>query len=316
LASVFAALAAVFSLAHAQTAGIRPLRIVVPATPAGGIDANARVLAAELSAVLAQTVIVDNRPGGSGNIGADYVAKSAPDGRTVLLTTNTYTINAAVSKSLPFDPLTDLAPISMLGTAPLVFAANANVPVLDLAQLVALSRNKDSQLSYASCATGGVQHLAGELFKSMTGADIIHIPYKGCAPAIMDVAGGQVSLAIVPISTAMPHVQSGKVRALALTTKKRTALAPEVPSAEEAGLSGYHVDTWYGLFVAGKTPRDVVERVNATMVRTLGREELVKKLLAQGVEPAPGSADDFGRVVRSDIERWRKLARELKLELD
>jgi tripartite-type tricarboxylate transporter receptor subunit TctC len=274
------------------------------------------VLAAELGSVLGESVIVDNRPGASGNIGADHVAKSAPDGRTVLLTTNTYTINAAVSRSLPFDPIKDLAPISMLGVAPLVFAANANLPVRDLAQLVALSKNRDSQLSYASCATGGVQHLAGELFKSMTGAQMIHVPYKGCAPAIADVAGGQVSVAIVPISTAMPHVQTGKVRALALTTKQRTALAPEVSSAEEAGLAGYNVDTWYGLFAAGKTPPDLVERLNAMMVRTLGREGLVKKLLAQGVEPAPGTPEAFGRVVRSDIERWRKLARELKLELD
>jgi tripartite-type tricarboxylate transporter receptor subunit TctC len=229
------------------------------------------------------------------------------------MTTNTYTINAAVSKSLPFDPVNDLAPVSLVGIAPLVFAVAASLPARDLAQLVALSKS-GSKLSYGSCASGGAQHLAGELFKSMTGADLLHVPYKGCAPAIGDVAGGSVSMAIVPISTAMPHVQSGKVRALAVTTRKRSPLAPEVPSAEEAGVAGYDVDTWYGIFAAGQTPFDVVQRLNGFVVDALGRPELVKRLLAQGVETAPGTPAQLGSMVRADIERWRKLARELKLD--
>ena len=302
--------------AQAQISASRPIWIVAPYAPGGGVDVYARVLAQELSALLGQPVQVENKPGASGNIGADYVAKSAPDGRTFMMNTNAYVINASVYKNLPYDPVNDLVPLSILGTVPLVVGVNAAVPAKDLAQLVALTKVKDSKFAFSSCGNGTSQHLAGELFKSMTGADMVHVPYKGCAPAIADVAAGQVQVAFSPVSTTMPHVQAGRVRALSLTTKNRSSLAPGIPSAAESGLRGYHVDQWFALFAPGKTPRDAIDRMNAALGKALGRDEVVKKLIAQGIEPSQSSHEEALNLVRSDIERWGRLARELKLKLD
>ncbi len=302
--------------AQAQSVASRTIWIIVPYAPGGGVDVYARLLAQELAPLLGQPVAVENRPGASGNIGADYVAKSPPDGRVLMLNTNAYAINASVYKNLPYDPVKDLIPMTVLGTVPLVIGVNASVPVRDLAQLVALSKTKDSKLAYSSCGNGTSQHLAGELFKSITGADMVHVPYKGCAPAIADVAAGQVQVSFSPVSTTMPHVRGGKIRALSLTTRTRSALAPDVPSAEESGLAGYHVDQWFGLFAPAKTPRETIDRLNAALAKALSRDEFVKKLFAQGIDPAHGTPEEFGELVRSDIERWGKLARELNLKLD
>jgi tripartite-type tricarboxylate transporter receptor subunit TctC len=302
--------------AQAQVSPGRPIWIIAPYAPGGGVDVYARVLAQELTAILGQPVQVENKPGASGNIGADYVAKSAPDGRTFMLNTNAYVINASVYKNLPYDPVKDLVPLSILGTVPLVIGVHAALPAKDLAELVALTKVKDSKFAFSSCGNGTSQHLAGELFKSMTGADMVHVPYKGCAPAIADVAAGQVQVAFSPVSTTLPHVQAGRVRALSLTTKNRSSLAPGIPSAEESGLRGYHVDQWFGLFAPGKTPREAIDRMNAALGKALGRDEVAKKLIAQGIEPSQSTHEEALRLVRSDIERWGKLARELNLKLD
>jgi tripartite-type tricarboxylate transporter receptor subunit TctC len=302
--------------AQAQVSPGRPIWIIAPYAPGGGVDVYARVLAQELTTILGQPVQVENKPGASGNIGADYVAKSAPDGRTFMLNTNAYVINASVYKNLPYDPVKDLVPLSILGTVPLVIGVNAALPAKDLAELVALTKVKDSKFAFSSCGNGTSQHLAGELFKSMTGADMVHVPYKGCAPAIADVAAGQVQVAFSPVSTTLPHVQAGRVRALSLTTKNRSSLAPGIPSAEESGLRGYHVDQWFGLFAPGKTPREAIDRMNAALGKALGRDEVAKKLIAQGIEPSQSTHEEAVRLVRSDIERWGKLARELNLKLD
>lgn len=290
--------------------------IIAPYAPGGGVDVYARLLAQELAPLLGQPVSVENRPGASGNIGADYVAKSVPDGRVLMLNTNAYAINASVNKNLPFDPVKDLLPMTVLGTVPLVIAVNAALPVQTLQQLVALSKTKDAKLAYSSCGNGTSQHLAGELFKVMTGADIVHIPYKGCAPAIADVAAGQVQVAFSPVSTTLPHAKSGRIRALSLTTRNRSSLAPTWPSAEESGLAGFHVDQWFGMFAPAKTPRPVVDRLNAAIVKALAREDFVKKLFVQGIEPAHGTPEEFAQLLRSDIERWGKLARDIGLKLE
>ena len=230
--------------------------LVVPTLPGGGIDTYARILAKEF-ADLGQPMIVDNRPGGGTNIGTNYVAKSAPNGRTLLITVNTYTINAAVSKSLPFDPLKDLLPVTFLGSQPFVIGVNADLPVQDLDQLIALSKKPDSKLAYSSCGNLTAQHLAGELLKSMTGANMLHVPYRGCAPAIADVAGGQVQISISPITTTVPFIDAGKIRPIALTSAKRSPLLPNVPTADEAGLKGYSADQWWGLFCSSENvPRE------------------------------------------------------------
>jgi tripartite-type tricarboxylate transporter receptor subunit TctC len=299
--------------AHAQT---RPIWIIAPYAPGGGVDVYARQLAQELTPILGQQVSVENKPGASGNIGAEYVARSAPDGRTFMLNTNAYVINASVYRNLPYDPVKDLVPLTILGTVPLIIGVHVSVPAQDIAQLVALTKVKDSKFAYSSCGNGTSHHLAGELFKSMTGADMVHVPYKGCAPAIADVAGGQVQVAFSPVSTTLPHVHSGKVRALSLTTRNRSPLAPGVPSAEESGLRGYHVDQWFGLFAPGKTPRDIIDRMNGAIAKALTHQEFVKKLVAQGIDPSQSTPEEAAQVVRSDIERWGKLARELNLKLD
>jgi tripartite-type tricarboxylate transporter receptor subunit TctC len=310
------ALLLVLLSAGSALAQTRPIWIIAPYAPGGGVDVYARQLAQGLAAVMGEPVSVENKPGASGNIGADYVAKTAPDGRTLMLNTNAYVINASVYKHLPYDPLKDLVPVTILGTVPLIISVHTSVPAHNVAELVALTKAPGSKFSYSSCGNGTAHHLAGELFKSMTGADMVHVPYKGCAPAIADVAAGQVQVAFSPVSTTLPYVQMGKVRALSLTTRARSALAPGVPSAEESGLRGYHVDQWFGLFAPGKTPREAIDRLNAAIAKVIGKEDFVRKLVAQGIEPSQSTPEAAAELVASDIERWGKLARQLDLKLD
>jgi tripartite-type tricarboxylate transporter receptor subunit TctC len=302
--------------AQAQTTSGRPIWIIAPFAPGGGVDVYARLLAQELTAILGQPVQVENKPGASGNIGADYVAKSAPDGHTFMLNTNAYVINASVYRNLPYDPLKDLVPVSILGTVPLIISVNAGVPARSISELVELSKTRGSNIAFSSCGNGTSQHLAGELFKSMTGADMVHVPYKGCAPAIADVAAGQVQVAFSPVSTTLPFARGGKVRPLALTTRNRSALAPELPSAAEAGLANYHVDQWFALFAPGRTPPEVIDRMNAALAKAFAREEFIKKLVAQGIEPSQSTHEEALQIVRGDYERWGKLSRQLNLKLD
>jgi len=313
-AVALAALLAAAAMAHAQSA--KPVWIIVPYAPGGGVDVYARMLAQELPAVLGQPVQVENKPGANSNIGAEYVAKSAPDGRTFMMNTNAYIINASIYSNLSFDPLRDLVPVAILGTVPLVISVNSNVPVHSLAELIALGRKKDSNLAFSSCGNGTSQHLAGELFKAMTGVDMVHVAYKGCAPAIADVAGGQVPVAFSPVSTTLPHARNGKVRPLALTTAQRSSLAPEVPSAAEAGLPGYHVDQWFALFAPGRTPRPLIDAMNDALGKVLANEEFVKKLVAQGIDSSRSSHEAALELARSDFARWGRLVRERNLKLD
>lgn len=296
--------------------GGKPISIVVPYATGGGVDFYARLLAQELGPILGQSVIVENRPGGGGHIGADYVAKREPDGRSFMLNTNAYVISAVLFKKLSYDPVKDLIPVTTLGDAPLVVAVSSGLPVHNLADLVALSRTKDSKIAYGSCGTGTNQHLGGELFKAMTGADILHVPYKGCGPAAADLAGGQVQVAITSYAATVPFVKSGKVRNLSNTMTKRSKVAPDLPSAAESGVAGYDVNQWYGLFAPAKTPRDAIDRMNQAIARALTNEEMVKKLLTSGIEPAHGTPEEFGKIVRSDFQRWGKLAGELSITLD
>lgn len=310
LSAVICAVAA--SPVRAQPSS-QPMTLVVPTTPGGGIDTYARILAKEFTD-MGQTTIVENRPGGGTNIGTNYVVRSEPNGKMVLITVNTLTINAAVSKSLPFDPVKDLMPVAYLGSQPFVIGVNTDVPAKNLMELIALLKKPGSQLSYASCGQLTAQHLAGELLKSMTGGSMLHVPYRGCAPAIADVAGGQVQVSISPVTTTVPFVDAGKIRPLALTGAKRSPLLPNVPTADEAGLKGYVADQWWGLFVPAKTPRDVIDRLNTEVAKIIGNPEVVKKLGVQGIEPTVSTPDEFGKLVHDDIERWTTLARSIGLQ--
>jgi tripartite-type tricarboxylate transporter receptor subunit TctC len=302
------------SSASAQSSS-QQMTLVAPTTPGGGIDTYARILAKEFTDK-GQTTIVENRPGGGTNIGTNYVVRSEPNGKTVLITVNTLTINAAVSKSLPFDPMKDLLPVAYLGSQPFVIGVNPDVPAKNLMELIELLKKPGSQLTYSSCGQLTAQHLAGELLKSMTGGNMLHVPYRGCAPAIADVAGGQIQVSISPVTTTVPFVDAGKIRPLALTGAKRSPLLPNVPTAAEAGLQGYVADQWWGLFVPAKTPRSVVDRLNADVAMILGNQDVVKKLMIQGIEPTVSSPEEFGKIFREDIERWTKLARSIGLQAE
>ena len=298
----------------AQTYPSKPVRIIAPFPPGGGVDVYARMLAQELTPILGQPFIVENKSGASGNIGTDFVAKSVPDGYTLLLHTNAFAINASVYGKLAYDPINDLAPVSVLGSVPLVLAVASGVPAKNLQDLLELAKSR--KLAYSSCGNGTAHHLAGELFKSMTKADLTHVPYKGCAPAIADTAGGQVEVSFNTIPNTMPHVGTGKLRAIAVTTKARSSLAPDVPSLQELGLAGYDVDQWFGFFTTAKTPRPVIDRLNEALKQALARPEMSGKLVAQGVVPTTSTPEAFGALVRGDIERWGRLAKSINLKAD
>lgn len=299
----------VASAATAQT-----LTFVAPTTPGGGIDTYARMLAKEFTN-LGQPAIVENRAGGGTVVGTEYVVRSEPNGRTVLITVNTLSIDAAVSKSLPFDPVQDLSPVAYLGSEPFVIGVNKDVPAKTLMELIALLK-QPNQISYASCGQLTAQHLAGELLKWRVGGNMLHVPYRGCAPAIADVAGGHVQVSISPVTTTLPFVDSGKIRPLAVTGPKRSPLLPDVPTAEEAGLKDYLADEWYGLFVAAGTPAGIVDRLNADVAKIVRDPDVVKTLKTQGIEPMSGSSAEFKIMFREDIDRWTKLAKAIGLHAD
>jgi tripartite-type tricarboxylate transporter receptor subunit TctC len=298
----------------AQVSSGGPVVLVVPSAAGGGIDIYGRILAKEFTE-LGQSMIVENRPGGGTTIGTNYVAKSPPNGRILLLTTNTYTINVAVSKSLPFDAK-ELTPVTYLGSQPFIIGVNADLPVRSLDELIALAKRPDSKLAFSSCGNLSAQHLTGELLKFRTGAAMVHIPYRGCAPAIADLAGGQVAVGISPITAAMPFIDAGRVRPLALTSAKRSALLPDVPTVEESGLKDFRVDQWWGLFVPAGTASEIIDALIATVGKIIANPEVVKKLAVQGIEPTVSTPEQFAQIVNSDLDQWSKLAKAINLQAD
>src|SRR5688572_3064346 len=261
--------AALCSPAVAQTAyPPKSLRFVVPFPPGGPLDIVARVIAQDLNRGWGQAVLVDNRPGAGGNIGADVVAKSAPDGYTILMgAVSTHAINVWLYSKLPYDPIRDFAPITLVTSVPNVLVVHPSVPVRNVQQLIALAKARPGQLNFASGSTGSAGHLAGELFKTMAGADMVHIPYKGAAPAVTDLVAGHVSLMFDNMASALPNIKAGRVRALAVTTAQRSPFLPDIPTISEAGLRGFDIGTWFGIFAPAGTPRDVVMRLNAEIAR-------------------------------------------------
>jgi tripartite-type tricarboxylate transporter receptor subunit TctC len=276
----------------------------------------ARTLGQELTPLLGQPVIADNKPGATGNIGADFVAKSAPDGYTLLIVNSSFAINAGVFERLPFDTIKDFAPIILFASVPSFVAVAPGVPARNLKELIALAQSQPGKLSYASCGAGSPQHLAAEMFKSMTGLNIAHIPYKGCAPALADVVGGHVPISFNTAANTVPHVNSGKLIAIATTGKKRFPLAPEVPTMEEGGLAGYDLEQWYGVLGPAKMPAEIVERLNAAVTRVVTQKALQDKLLTQGWATTTTTPAAFAAVIREDVERYGRLTRSLGLKAD
>ena len=315
---VFAcAFAAMPLLAAAQNYPARPVRLIVPFPAGGTTDILARAIAQKLSEGLGQQFVVDNRPGAGGNIGADFVAKAPPDGYTLLMgTVGTQAINTSLYAKMPYDAAKDFAPVVLVAGVPNVLVVNTALPVRTVADLVKLAKEKPGTINFASSGNGTSIHLSGELFKVMTGVQMSHVPYKGSAPALVDLIGGQVQVMFDNLPSALPHVKSGKLRAVAVTSTKRAPALPDVPTIAESGVPGFEATSWFGILGPAGTPRDVLTKINAEANKALQSSEMKEKLLSQGAEAAGGSPEQFGDYIKSETVKWAKVVKESGAKVD
>jgi tripartite-type tricarboxylate transporter receptor subunit TctC len=308
--SVSLALACFALLAHGQTYPARPVKMVVPFSPGGPNDIIARLIGNKLGEALGQQMVIDNRPGGGGNIGTDAVAKAPPDGYTLLSAGPGSLIMNPVLMKVPYDTARDFAPVSLMAHAPNVLVVHPSVPAKTLKGLLALARAQPGRLNYASSGPGSSAHVAVALFASMAHIDITHVPYRGTGPAVNDLVAGQVQLAIVGIPPVLPHVKNGRLRALGVTGKTRSPELPDVPTVDEAGVPGYVVNLWYGLLVPTGTPQAIVTRLASEVTRIVRAPEMREKLAAAGAEPGGGTPEDYAAVIRADTVLWTRVIRE------
>lgn len=288
----------------------RPIRFIVPLAPGGSVDIAARSLAVELSSSLGHQVVVDNRSGGGGNIGAELAARSAPDGYTMVMgSSSNFAVNPSLYRNLPFDPIRDFEPVSLVSLAPNTLVVHPALPAQNVKELVALAKAKPGTLNFASSGTGGSPHLAGELFKMVTQTDITHIPYKGTGQALGDLVAGQVQMSFGTVLALLPHIKAGKLRSLAVTVRKRVAALPDVPTMAESGYPAVETTAWNGVLVPAKTPRFVIQRLNTDIVRILSTPDVRQRFEAQGAEATPTTAAEFGRFIRHEIDKWRTVVK-------
>jgi len=294
----------------------KPLRFVVPYPPGGGTDVIARIVQERFQAALGQPVVIENRGGAAGSIGTDVVAKSAPDGYTVLFTLSSHTINPAIYPKLPFNTAKDFEPVGTVASLPQILVASPQFPANTVAELITMAKSRPDSLAYASVGNGSPGHLAGELFKLRTGVTMTHIPYKGGGPAVTDVMGGQVPLLWVSIPAAAQFVKTGKLKALAVSTLKRSAAFPDVPTMQEAGVADFEVDSWYAMFVPAKTPKPVIDKLNRALNSVVHEPAIRDKLLAQGSEGVGGTPEALGKAVDAEMLKWAKLAKDANIKAD
>ena len=297
--------------AWAQSYPARPVRVVVPYPPGGANDTVARLLAPKLLEQLGQQFVIDNRGGGNTIIGSELVAKAAPDGYTLLIVAAGHAVNPALYPKLPYDSARDFAQVVLIGDGAYVLVAHPSAGVSTVPELIALAKSKPGQIAYASSSIGNLTHLAAELFNSLAGVKMLHVPYKGGGPAMLDLLGGRVAVFFSTVAVARPHIQSGKIRGLGVTTGKRSAALPNMPTIAEAGLPGYDVSGWYGVVAPAKTPRAVIERINGAVRAALRLPDIREKLLAVGVEAADVSAEQFDKLVRAELVKWDKVVKPL-----
>jgi tripartite-type tricarboxylate transporter receptor subunit TctC len=303
--------------ASAQPYPAKPIKLVVTFAAGGGADFVARVIAAKLSEPLGQPVVVENRAGAGGAIGAEYVAKSPPDGYTLLLgAAGTLTILPNLQEKVPFDSMKDFVPIGLAGSSPFVLAVSSTVPANSVAELTALAKANPGKLNFGSSGNGGAPHLAGELYKRVAGIDIVHVPYKGLAPAITDVLGGQLQILFADIGLIAPHLKAGKLKALAVTGRERSSVLPDLPTMIEAGVPGYQAGTWYGILAPVGTPTAIVTRLNAELLKIIATSEIKTQFAVQGIEPAGGPPDQFAALIRDDSARWGRLIKEANIKAE
>ena len=313
LAIAFGALAAGF--AHAQPYPNKPIKIVAPFAPGGGTDFIARLIAQKLTEKLGAQVIVENKPGAGGNLGAEQAVRSPADGYTLLLVAGSYTVNPSLYK-LTFDPVSDITPIIQLSQGPFIVAVHPSVPAKTLKELIDLVKKQPDKLSYASAGSGSITHLASAMFVDMAKLQIVHIPYKGTGPALNDAIAGNVQVLFGSPSTTIPHIKSGRLRALAVTTTNRIGAAPDVPTVAESGLAGYEVVLWHGLVGPKGLPRAIVDRINAEANQILKVKEMDTLLATDGVAAAGGTPEQFAATIKSDIERWGKVVKQAGVKVD
>jgi tripartite-type tricarboxylate transporter receptor subunit TctC len=303
-------------LAHAQSWPTKPIKFIVPYPPGGGTDVIARIVQEPLAKELGQQVIIDNRGGAGGSIGSALAAQSASDGYTVLFTLSSHTINPAIYTKLPFDTEKDFSSVVTVASLPQILVANPNFPAKTVKELIEMAKAKPGSISYASVGNGSPGHLAGAMMASDAGVDMTHIPYRGGGPAVTDVMAGQVPLLWVSIPAAAQFVKAGKLRALAVSTVKRSAVFPDVPTMVESGFKGFEVDSWYAMFVPAKTPQAIIDRINKAAVNVLAQPEVKEKLLGQGAEAVGDSPAQLSGVVKKEIAKWKQVVKSANIKVD
>ena len=305
------------SLVHAQDYPSKPVRFVVPFAPGGTTDVLARLVGEKLSASLGQQFVVDNKPGAGGNVGTAQVAKAEPDGYTLLMgTVGTHAINASIYPSLPYDPVQDFAPVTLVATVPNVLVVNPEVPANSVAELIALAKEKPGELNFASSGNGTSIHLSGELFKAMTGVDIVHVPYKGSGPAVVDLLGGQVEMMFDNLPSSAPHIKAGKLRPLGVTSKERSPTLPDVPTIAEAGVPGYEALSWFGVLVPAGTPDAVVTRLQQEIAKILADPAMRERFAELGAVPAGDTPAEFAAFIGSETAKWADVVQKAGITLE
>lgn len=303
--------------AMAQTYPTKTVRMIIPFPPGGTTDILGRLASQKLTEALGQQVVPDNRAGAAGNIGTELAAKAPPDGYTLLTAPgSTLTIHPSLYAKLSFNPLKDFAPVTILAAVPNALVVHPSLPVRSVKDMVALAKSRPGQLNYASTGAGQSTHLSMELFKTMAQVNIVHIAYKGSAPAITDLLGGHVPLMFDNMPSALPHVKAGKLRALAVSTAKRSPVAPEIPTVAESGLPGFEVSVWFAVLAPAATPREIVERLNRTLVKALQSSETRERLASQGAEPIGNTPEEFTAQMKRDLTKWAKVVRDANIKLD
>jgi tripartite-type tricarboxylate transporter receptor subunit TctC len=294
----------------------RPVRFILPFPPGGGTDILGRVIAERLSTSLGQPVVTENRGGAGGNVGAEAAAHSAPDGYTIVLVAPSLAISPSLYSKLNYDPVKDLAPISLVATVPNVMITNPSVEAKNLQEFIALARSKPGQMNFGSGGAGTSNHLAGELFNIVTGAKLVHVPYKGVNLAMQGVLAGEIQLVFIGIPAALPHIKAGKLRALALVAPQRSPALPDVPTVAEAGLKDFDVTTWYGVMVPAGTPRPIVTRLNGELVKIMQAPEVKERLAGMATDPLTSTPEEFAAYLRQEIAKWGDVVRKANLKAD
>jgi tripartite-type tricarboxylate transporter receptor subunit TctC len=297
------------SAAHGQEYPSRPVRLIVASSPGSGVDTVGRIVGQRIGEAIGGQVFVDNRAGGGGSIGVQAVVKAAPDGYTLLMAAPSFTINASLMRPPPYDVARDFTPVGRATTGQYIIVVHPSLPVASVKELIAFARARPGQLNFGSGGNGNSTHLTGEYFRSLAKIDLVHVPYKGSGPAIIDLIAGQIHLMFANITAGLPHAKAGRLRALATTGDRRSQAAPHIPTVAESGIPGYVVTSWFGLMAPARTPPQVIAKLSAGLHAAMRAKDLLEKLAGEGAEPAPSPPAEFGRLVASEVETWAKVIR-------